>query len=202
MQIEIPESVKFYYENDANENAINELVTLNSRQNKRLSGFTLNELDRSNQARLAAMKTQIDLWNLMVEIWDNTWGIAIKEFQLGKEIEASGYDDIRDFNHTWDEAFYKKYNNIEDGYLILSVDITSESVVLYFYYSDNSKKRDKYEITNRIELAEKIWEQKPIDDERKTVEKLIPVRGKSSISLDILQGEARYVIQKIKEIFG
>ena len=76
-----------------------------------------------------------------------------------------------------------------------------DSIFLYFFYEDQSKgikKSELYKISNEMSLSD-IWLVQPEDDERLTIDKLTPVRGKDKISIDILQQGAQDAIRELKK---
>ncbi len=199
--LKISDALQFYFASDVNAHAVQDMISVNNnwKSAKRAaytSGMTWEEIHTQNAARLAAMKVQVDYWELLYQAWEKTWGEALSllDSQL-QEVDASDYDNERSMECVWDDGvLYKKFQ-LREGVLSLST-YTGEkgSLALSFYFEDSSDRG--YELSNQIKLSDG-WMADPENDERVTKSGLLPIANQAEIDVSMLERLAKEAFKKL-----
>jgi len=186
--LNIPESLQFYFENEQQASAIQQVI-----ESKSISiGLTWKEVEQYNIAKVSALTTQLDYWLLMKELWDVTWGKALAS-SVYKEVDSEDYEKTYSAESVWDDCFYKTYT-FKENVICFKCYADDEGVYLGFFVESPN---EQYDISNNMGLSDQ-WE-KPEDDERSTQKGIIDIKGKTEIDVEPLTNLANEVVTKLNE---
>ena len=172
--INVPETVQFYYEKRANTEAID--LLLNQKNPPKDSRWE--ELNEFYSARLAAEKTQYDLWNFFREMAAKLWGAPLANFSHCRESDMADYEGGQRLETVWDEKeFYQSFRIRDRYFFCIGCQICQESSLnMWFYLLDENDE----DLSIQWNLSEN-W---AADDEDYIVAKdVLPVSGCKSIDL-------------------
>ena len=171
-RVPIPESIRFYFENSGNAEAIDALAgQVHKRSKVSPDDMGLNDLATYHKALLAAYRTKVDYWLFHKSVWDATWGVvieAINKSGSGKSrVEPCApheYEGELSLDYVWDDAFYCMHR-LEQKQLVTGVWAEAAGVSLLFYVEDGI-----YELSNGLSLGNALWEPEsyPAEDMRYT----------------------------------
>jgi len=181
--IQISEGLQFYFDNNQNQGAIDEILS----QKSMPSDLGWEEIERFNDAKLSALNVQLDYWKLLHHIWNMTWGTAIglSRYQPVLPIfYADRKGNENSVEWVWDYYFYKAFEfKIYRLYTICYADNKS-GVQIGFYVED---KKNEYVVSNQLVLSEN-WLEADEDDIRWTRNKLVQIAGQSNVNIGLLTG--------------
>ena len=104
MKIKVPESLQLYYNNDAVREAVDNLLG----KKIKITDQSLDLLENSYKAKLAAEKTKLDYWLFLKEIYEKTVIASIDE-KKPQFKECSKWDEKEeylDIDKIWDRAIF------------------------------------------------------------------------------------------------
>jgi|AntDeeMinimDraft_5_1070356.scaffolds.fasta_scaffold03815_3 hypothetical protein len=199
-QIEIPDSLQFYYESSGNAQAIEALVEkIHGRDDGATEDMDWNDLAAYHRALLAAYQTQVDLWLFYKKLWEEIWLPAIGELNdLGAlECETHEYEGELSLSNVWDEAIYRMHK-IGSGRFVSHAWSTQKSIQIGFYFEGE---HESYDLSNSLILSDS-WKKGPQDDERHTESTYSPVRGEKQIDVAPLQEAALSAARAFKQAYS
>ena len=95
----IPESLQFYFENEQQLSAVDQVITLKNPP----TNLTLKEVEQYSIAKISVQSTQLDYWRLMKNLWQALVGTACKE------VENHFYGIEYSIEYVWNNGFYRAY---------------------------------------------------------------------------------------------
>ena len=174
--LKIPESLQFYFENEQQTSAIEQIIG----SDKLPIGLTFEEVEQYHIAKISALTTQLDYWRFMKELWEATWGKALINSGY-KEVDPDFYQDEYSMDYVWNNNFYKAYEYKGNTLTFSSYDSSENNGICLAFYVEAPD--GGYEISNNLELSEG-WD-KAVDDERDTL-KGLELKGKTEIAIEPL----------------
>ncbi|MBX3618100.1 hypothetical protein [Nitrosomonas sp.] len=191
--IQISESLQFYFANNQNQGAIDEILS----QKTMPSDLSWEEIGQFNEAKLSALNVQLDYWKLLHHIWNMTWGTAIdlSRYQpVSPMFYASRKGNENSVEWVWDCYFYKafEFKNYRI-YTVCCADSKSGVQIGFFVEDENSE----YAISNQLVLSESWLEAE--NDERWTKNKLVQIAGQTNVNIDLLAGLANEVASALAQ---
>lgn len=186
--LKIPESLQFYFENEQHVSAINQIIESDSLP----IGLTWEEVEQYNVAKISALSTQLDYWRLMKELWSATWGKALASSEY-KEVDPDFYDDEYSMEFVWDDSFYKAYEYKGNTIYFYCWSPENTDIQLGFCVESPDGQND---ISNSLELSDGWTE--AVDDDRRTQNGLIDIKGKTEIDIEPLIKLVEEVVLKLR----
>lgn len=189
-QIAVPETVQFYYGKKVNYEAINLILN----QAKPPKDSTWEELDEFYGARLAAQKTQYDLWCFLRETAKALWEGKIAALAQCNEIEMVDYDGDHLIDTVWAEKeFYQTYTISEKYEFFIGCEIgDTDDLYLWFYFMDDKENflSDDWELRGD-------WD---TPDDNIIYSKIkIPVARSNIVDLEPFDGILNEIFQKVSK---
>jgi hypothetical protein len=188
--LKIPESLQFYFENEQQASAIQQVIELESIP----IGLTWEEVEQYNIAKVSALSTQLDHWLFLKEVWESTWGKTLKNSSY-KEVDPEDYGEDYSMDDTWDNGYLYKIFEFKDNRFCFYCGILDNSHIQLGFYVES--KGENYDISNNLALSTQ-WNDADAD-ERWTSENLVEIKDKSEIDIEPLIDLAQEVISKLSE---
>ena len=187
-KIEIPESLRAYFDNRAVCRAVDELV--DQLDGKDMPNCDWEEAQNYNQALLMAAQVRADYAALLFKVWDATFGDAAPHRLLGEYFDYEGHSP----KMCWEDpgvyrAYYRDGDPDEDGrHDDLCVYITKDSLELRVYrYNED----DELDVAGMPKLER--WSTQQEDDESG------PYLVNESVSRAVFFAEPDAVIHRFAE---
>lgn len=133
IKIEIPESLRAYFDNKAVRRAVDELV--DQLDGKDMPNCDWEEAQNYNQALLMAAQVRADYVALLFKVWDATFGDAAPHRLLGEDFDYEGHSPRMCWTDPWVyRGYYRDGDPDEDGRRDdLRLDITKDYLELRVY---------------------------------------------------------------------
>jgi len=163
--VNLSEEMKFYFADKANQSAIRQVLGGPGED------FGWDELDQFYDVWLSAQKVKVGYWRLMREIWDCTWGEAIRQSSLqevnfwGCEMKGDWYGGENFLDSVWSYSdrygyFYKGFGSgrsDEDWEVMLGVWGSRDELALGF----SCYRHEGYVLDMKIEEGDwsQSWEE-------------------------------------------
>ncbi|MCK5295793.1 MAG: hypothetical protein KAJ75_02775 [Alphaproteobacteria bacterium] len=198
-KIELTDALAFYFKNKRNMHAIDQII--NNKGNPP-DDFTVDELESFYVSKLNALQIQTDFWRFMKELWDKTWGVALKETPIDRtEQELSEYlEDGKNemfLQNVWDnESFYRCFSSDNKELLFACEHKDNGKFILSFYVEEDSSY-----ISNKLDLSND-WLQQPVKHYYRDSVSICTINSDGISGIEQLLESAKEAVKSIKEKLG
>jgi hypothetical protein len=190
--IEIPESLQFYFTNDKNASAIQQIINSETTP----IGLTWVEVEQYNTAKVSVLSTQLDFWTLINKIWESSWGRAINSTGF-KEISTDLYEDAYSLESVWENKYLFREFLLNGSTVSFVCELTEESAIKLRFYVESES--GTYEISNNLPLSPENW-LPPDENDNRYTEKSIYLVEHMEIDIEPLTIAADEVVFSLKPL--